>query len=206
MAKSGDQTKEKILQAALEVFGEYGLKGARTTLIAQKAGISRTMLHYHYSTKEALFQETILEVFKMPLMYFSQEQAKPQNLEEMISVMVDILIGSLEASPHLAGFILNLLKENPQIVLHSPLASKVDIREQLDQFLDQERALNPHSISPKINGIHLLMHIAGLCTSPFLLKPYLLFKENWSEADYNRFIEERKDMVKELIMSGIKIS
>jgi len=204
MAKSGDQTKEKILQAALEVFGEFGLKGARTTLIAQKAGISRTMLHYHYSTKEALFQASILEVFKTPLMYFSQQQAQPENLEEMISLMVDILIGSLESSPHLAGFLLNLLKENPDFVLQSPIANKIDIREQLDQMIDEARKKDPHSISPKVNGIHLLMHIVGLCVSPFLLKPYLIFKENWSETDYEEFIGKRKSTVKDLIIKGIK--
>lgn len=206
MAKSGDQTKEKILQAALEVFGEFGLKGARTTLIAQKAGISRTMLHYHYNTKETLFQAAILEVFKTPLMYFNQQQAKPENLEEMISFIVDIIISSLETSPHMAGFLLNLLKENPDIVLNSPLANKIDIRQQLDQMIDQARAKDPHSISPHVNGAHLLMHIAGLCTSPFLLKPYLLFKENWSESDYKQFISERKKTVKDLLIRGIKNS
>ena len=51
-----DRTREAaILKAAEEEFLTKGYAGARTTEIAKVAGVSHTMLHYYFRTKENLF-------------------------------------------------------------------------------------------------------------------------------------------------------
>ncbi|MGD8601394.1 MAG: TetR/AcrR family transcriptional regulator [Gemmatimonadota bacterium] len=50
---------EEILKAALQVFLERGLAGARMEDIAQEAGISKGTLYLYFSGKEELFQEAI---------------------------------------------------------------------------------------------------------------------------------------------------
>ncbi len=52
-------TKEKILAAALEDFGEHGLSGARVDRIAQNAGVNKAMIYYHFNSKENLYREVI---------------------------------------------------------------------------------------------------------------------------------------------------
>lgn len=52
---------EEILAAALQVFAERGLAGARMEDIASEAGISKGTLYLYFSSKEELFQETIRE-------------------------------------------------------------------------------------------------------------------------------------------------
>ena len=45
------QNKEQeILKAAEDLFAEKGFKGATTTLIASRAGVTHAMLHYYYRT------------------------------------------------------------------------------------------------------------------------------------------------------------
>jgi AcrR family transcriptional regulator len=56
-----DERPEEILAAALEVFAERGLAGARMDDIASKAGISKGTLYLYFSGKEELFQEAIRE-------------------------------------------------------------------------------------------------------------------------------------------------
>jgi AcrR family transcriptional regulator len=49
----------EILEAALEVFAERGLAGARMEDIAVRAGISKGTLYLYFTGKEELFQEAI---------------------------------------------------------------------------------------------------------------------------------------------------
>ncbi|MEZ4423889.1 MAG: TetR/AcrR family transcriptional regulator [Gemmatimonadota bacterium] len=51
---------EEILRAALDVFVEEGLAGARVEDIAQRAGVSKGTLYLYFQGKEELFREAIL--------------------------------------------------------------------------------------------------------------------------------------------------
>ena len=52
-------TESRILQAAEEEFLLKGLEGARTTAIAERAGVTHAMLHYYFRTKNMLFERII---------------------------------------------------------------------------------------------------------------------------------------------------
>src|SRR5256885_10177024 len=49
----------QILDAALEVFGERGLAGARLEDIARRAGVSKGTIYLYFPNKEALFREVV---------------------------------------------------------------------------------------------------------------------------------------------------
>jgi TetR/AcrR family transcriptional regulator len=52
-------TKEKILDTALIEFAKNGIEGARVDTIADKAGINKAMIYYHFGSKENLYQAVI---------------------------------------------------------------------------------------------------------------------------------------------------
>jgi len=56
-----DERPSEILGAALPVFAERGLAGARMEDIAARAGVSKGTLYLYFSGKEELFQEAIRE-------------------------------------------------------------------------------------------------------------------------------------------------
>ncbi len=49
-----DESKIRIIRAALKVVNDNTISGTRMTLIAKEAGMSTTNLHYHFNTKEEL--------------------------------------------------------------------------------------------------------------------------------------------------------
>ena len=51
MAKPTQNTEQAILAAAKQEFLLKGYDGARTTSIAEKAGVTHAMLHYYFRTK-----------------------------------------------------------------------------------------------------------------------------------------------------------
>ena len=50
-----ENTKEKIIDVAIECFGELGYEGTSMRLIAEKSGISKPAIYYHFPDKEKLF-------------------------------------------------------------------------------------------------------------------------------------------------------
>ncbi len=50
-----DQTRARILDAAVREFSENGLAGARTEQIAEAAGVNKALLYYYFKSKEALY-------------------------------------------------------------------------------------------------------------------------------------------------------
>lgn len=52
-------TKERILEAALEVFSQKGFHTATTDEIAERAGVGKGTLYRHFETKDKLFAELV---------------------------------------------------------------------------------------------------------------------------------------------------
>jgi AcrR family transcriptional regulator len=53
-----DATREKLLQAALDVFGRYGFDGASTRKLADAAGVNLQAIPYYFGGKEGLYIAT----------------------------------------------------------------------------------------------------------------------------------------------------
>jgi TetR/AcrR family transcriptional regulator len=57
-----DQTRARILEAAICAFSENGLAGARTEQIAEEAGVNKALLYYYFRSKEALYTAALEQV------------------------------------------------------------------------------------------------------------------------------------------------
>ena len=57
-----DQTRARILEAAIRAFSENGLAGARTGQIAEAAGVNKALLYYYFQGKEALYSAALEDV------------------------------------------------------------------------------------------------------------------------------------------------
>jgi len=58
-AAPGQDSRERIIRAAAQVFGEAGYRGATTRRIAQVAGVNEVTLFRHFGSKEELIREAI---------------------------------------------------------------------------------------------------------------------------------------------------
>jgi len=52
----GDETRERIIDAAVKLFGERGFSAASTRDIATAAGVNAPALQYYFENKEGLYQ------------------------------------------------------------------------------------------------------------------------------------------------------
>lgn len=62
LAQKRGELRELIREAAIAEFAENGLRGASTQAIADRAGISKTKLHYYIDSKEQLYQDSLTHI------------------------------------------------------------------------------------------------------------------------------------------------
>ena len=54
--KDGEETRQKILDAACHVFGEKGYRGATHAAICDRAGVNTAAINYHFGSKSSLYR------------------------------------------------------------------------------------------------------------------------------------------------------
>ena len=52
----GEATRQRLIDAALAVFGEFGFEGASTRMLANQAGANLAAIPYHFGSKEGLYR------------------------------------------------------------------------------------------------------------------------------------------------------
>lgn len=100
--------EQQILKAAEREFLEKGYDGARTTSIANEAGVTHAMLHYYFRSKEQLFEKIIDKKMSeiVPLMthlFGNSDLPLVRRIEEVVSVHFDFVM----ANPDLPRFLIN---------------------------------------------------------------------------------------------------
>lgn len=61
--KKKEMTSNQLIEAALELFAEHGIEKTSLDMIAQKVGITKPSIYYHFESKEALIDRVFNDTF-----------------------------------------------------------------------------------------------------------------------------------------------
>lgn len=91
--RRGDDVRERILAAALECFAAFGFEGTSTRAVAAKAGLTHSLVIYHYESKDQLWLsavEAAVEPFVRNLRsaFVDKDGSADQLLREFIAQFV----------------------------------------------------------------------------------------------------------------------
>jgi TetR/AcrR family transcriptional regulator len=194
--------EEKILESAREIFVQRGFEGARMQEIADHAGINKALLHYYFRGKErlfmAVFKNTIQQIEPALSAFFNEEIP----LEVKIWKFVDNYLELIKKLPQMPLFIMNEISTNPDRILRQlNFEAFIDFHKLENQLLEEHE--KGHII--KVDVRHFIVNIIGLTVFPFAAKLIIQKNLGINEEDWNRFIEERKKVIPQTIMSWIKI-
>lgn len=90
----GADTKERILNAALETFASLGFEGARMEKIASEVGINKASLYFHFKSKEEIFRELfkrIVEKYQIDLNRMLEKAKALPSRQRLVSIYKDYL-------------------------------------------------------------------------------------------------------------------
>jgi len=92
-----DEIRERIYEAALDVFFQKDFKSATMREIAQKAGVPASLTYSYFKNKEVLFDEIIQSVLqKFPDMLTQAVEAPGQAFDKFVSIEREFFLGLLD--------------------------------------------------------------------------------------------------------------
>lgn len=89
---SGDERREEILAAALRLFGQFGLYGVSTRMIAGAVGISQPTLYAYFASKAAIADELHRRAFielETRLSVAPQAVADREEMAQVLRIYID---------------------------------------------------------------------------------------------------------------------
>lgn len=198
-------TEEKILAAAEKVFILKGYDGARTTAIAEAAGVTHAMLHYYFRTKDNLFDRIIESKIDMirDIMLGSLD-APGMPLFDKITLAIGRHIDFIAANPGLPKFMINEIFSRPdrmpkvldQLRSHAPVM--------LETLQDQIDDCARRGLCRKVDAVMLILDIVSLNIFPFMAAPMANPLLGGIMDDMTSFTEARKKENIETIMRKLQ--
>ena len=85
MASRSGKTKERIQQAAMELFAERGVRGTALWQIAERLNITKPALYYYFDSREDLINslvDPVIEYTEATLTAWESERPAPDKLLE----------------------------------------------------------------------------------------------------------------------------
>ena len=134
--KKSTQKRNQLLNAALDVFSQYGFNGASLDEIAQVADMHKSNIFYYYENKEALYVEvltTVLQKWLAPLQTLEAELEPTEALTHYLMTKIEIAktqpkasklfaLEIIQGAPHLLpilkGPIKKLFKRKAKVILN----------------------------------------------------------------------------------------
>lgn len=88
--------KDKILQAAIECFSNYGYEKTTMKDIGKRVGLNKTSLYYHYKDKSALYSASIESIRSIYRVKWSKEKNNYSPGIDIIVAYINHEVGFLE--------------------------------------------------------------------------------------------------------------
>ena len=200
------QSKEQLILAAAEQeFLTRGYDGARTTSIAQAAGVTHAMLHYYFRTKEQLFERIVDEKFEtMSHSMFAIMGDPSLPIVERIKGGIEAHFDFVAQNPLLPRFVINEIISRPERydVLNKRVGAIIN-----NVYPGLQSEINCSAERGEIERVDIKMlfiSIMSLNIFTFLAYPFMEPLMGELMVNRERFLAERKAENIETILRRIK--
>ena len=166
-----DKTRAAIIDGAEQVFLERGFGNASMSLIARQAGVTKSLIHHHFGSKEALWREVKTRRF---LIYAEQQMQMIENAEPSL----DLLRQSL-------AVYFRFLQANPQLVR---IMAWMFLERDADECINADRALIEAGVA-KIRQAQEGGELRADVDAGFMLFTFIGLAQHWFQ-DRQHFIHD----------------
>lgn len=203
-----NNTEQLILEAAEQEFFTKGFGGARTAVIAEKAGVTHAMLHYYFRKKEYLFERIVAKNISLlaqaiTVAVGNSDLPIVERLKTGIAAHFDLIA----ANPQLPRFFLNEVLSRPE---HYHILYE-GIKEVSEKLTALQKDVDKASGRGEIEHVDirmLLISLLSLNIFPFIAYAFIEPVSNellgGMMADREKYLAMRKAENIEMIMRRIK--
>jgi TetR/AcrR family transcriptional regulator len=186
------ETEEKILNAALEVFIEKGLQGARMQEIADRAGINKALLHYYFRSKDQLFDAIFQQVFHKAISEFGQMMKEQSHPLDLVKTLISFYNNFFLENPYMPQFFFHEIWQNPDRIAGLIKSQEIDPEALMANLKDKIPPISDSQFFIQ----HMIANVMGMLLFPHIARPLFqrLFFNNDQEV-YGQFLSERTDFL-----------
>ncbi|GAK60309.1 transcriptional regulator, TetR family [Candidatus Vecturithrix granuli] len=201
-------TREKIINSAIEIFAEKGKYGARMEEIAAKAGVNKAMVYYYYGMKDYLYQEALRNVVSSYLarIFRTGEQMINQNSNpvETLKSIVALYFEVFSSERAYTKLVLDAIASEPEeledLLVQIKDDLKLDIPGKLLRFLEEGME---RQVFRKVDPKQLLLNIVSMTMFYFFGKPAIKAFLDLQIEDEATFLKQRQEAIINLILFGM---
>jgi TetR/AcrR family transcriptional regulator len=190
-------TSIRLLDAAEEVFGEQGFAGATTSAIAERAGVTKALVHYYYRNKETLHR-AVMERYDQRVSELVLEDLDMHEPTAAVANAMRRYCGFLAQNRNYVRLCLyNALEETCQVTKTQMFRKLID---ETTAALKKGMELGTfRSVDP----LQLLLAIEALCS--YFFEHEKEIRELWGEENFDRerMVKEHTEHVVRMVMWAI---
>jgi AcrR family transcriptional regulator len=195
------ETKEKVVVAAVKLFNTHGYDGTSVREIANEAGVNVALISYYFNGKKGLLEflmSRFLEDYLLVIeeVYLTLEEC---TVKDSLTLLIDNLLKFQQENHQVARFV------HREITIDSIL-----VREVMSSYLMKEKYYFHEMIRKgiinkefvKLSIPFVCMQLRSLLTAPFLNPQYL--QEVYQLAPYDPyFLKNYKKLVERWVTSTL---
>jgi AcrR family transcriptional regulator len=188
-------TRQRILREAEDLFALRGFEGTGIEEIAQKVGIRKSVIYYHFRNKEQILQ-TMLDDFLARGVAFKKDLFKRYTGEFMdrLEQVMDEVIGFMEANRRIVTILVMESIKNPR---HVPLLELWSFRSPAAREVVASAEAHNIETAKTVQGLESDM--TGMVEAFFMLSfpmiGYAVFSDRWCEHNGYDKQRSRKDFI-----------
>ncbi|WNL41636.1 TetR family transcriptional regulator C-terminal domain-containing protein [Halomonas sp. PAMB 3264] len=186
--QSRQETMNKIIDAAIIEFSQYGFQGVSTQAIAARANLKKSQLHYYIEDKEALYSKVLGKVLDSWRTIFSFDAHPDMSARDSISTFVRLKFRFALENPELSRiFTMEILSGGERLEKYWPYS----IANTHSKVLHIQRWVSNGEMRT-LDGRLLIMHIWALTQyySDYTMQAELLMDSPLSDSDTCSKIEQ----------------
>jgi AcrR family transcriptional regulator len=197
-------SRDKILDAAEQLFAKRGYAGIGLSELAEVVGLGKSSLFHHFKNKAQLYAAVTTRILTRIEEHLVRSLARGGDPVARLERWLDELVDLLAANPTYARVLLRSLFEDDD--LPGDLPEEIEGRRALDGIMTSVGALLREGMGAGLfraaHVQHLLLTLVGLTIFPFASGEFgaeVLGKDVFEPAEVRR----RKREVRELLRHGV---
>lgn len=200
--RGGPAARERILDAAVTLFAGHGFEGVSTTRIAAVAGISQSVVLYHFQSKENLWHAAMLHLFGRIGVAGITTTADIKDLDPLSQLRVALrrFVRLSARHPELGRIIMREGAEGGERLdwlVRNALAANYAVYVRLVTAAQEAGQIKPHP------AFHLTILLHAACSMLFNLQPLV---EAVDKTPLERGqLDAITDMILDTLIDGVRI-
>ena len=206
MGKVVASTRASILAAAATEFAALGFAGASVDAIAQRAGVNKAMIYYHFRSKDGLYVEILRDVFRGLGGRTSTIVGGSSTPIAKIEAFIDALNEEAHARPYLPSIMVREMAEGGRRLDEGTLRLMAGVFRNLEAILKEGAAAGVfRRVDPVLTYFSLISPVIFFrVTAPARAAMQRRRVLNLRRADADAFVGHLKEVARTVLTAGAR--